>query len=213
VRDRDAVRAKRSPPRFKLPGKDQRKDLQSGRFVVTSFAHMSRQERKGTGLLRGNAKRSILTAVVAFALFLCVAVGATWIVSQYRQPTLTWWTPRSTSRCETSTTGIVVQITPDRIPIRPGWDFTIHPRPGFLLEAFLGMYWTSHGPNGPGEYVVQVPFWFLLLVPGLTAASVWRRRARIQSLGCCAACGYDLRATPERCPECGATTYSATCVT
>lgn len=66
-----------------------------------------------------------------------------------------------------------------------------------------GIHWatTSDAVN------VVVPAWSAALATGLLPA-VWithrireRRRRRI---GCCRACGYDLRATPDRCPECGA---------
>jgi hypothetical protein len=55
----------------------------------------------------------------------------------------------------------------------------------------------------------MVPSWFLALIFGLWPAVIgcrrlvrWRSMRRTAS-GHCPKCGYDLRATPDRCPECG----------
>jgi hypothetical protein len=56
-----------------------------------------------------------------------------------------------------------------------------------------------------------VPYWFptlvLALLPAARGTSLLRRHLRTRRrrrLGHCRRCGYDLRATPQRCPECGA---------
>ncbi|MDQ3623823.1 MAG: hypothetical protein M3463_15255 [Verrucomicrobiota bacterium] len=59
---------------------------------------------------------------------------------------------------------------------------------------------------------VIVPFWALPLatavLPALWLKRRWRQHRRAKG-GMCLACGYDLRHTPDRCPECGATPAAA----
>jgi hypothetical protein len=52
--------------------------------------------------------------------------------------------------------------------------------------------------------VISIPYWVLVATPlliGAAAAKLGSRRRH--AAGLCRKCGYDLRATPERCPECG----------
>jgi hypothetical protein len=61
-------------------------------------------------------------------------------------------------------------------------------------------------PDGCGWiYEASFPHWMLIPVSALVPALLVRRlhSAKRHALGACPACGYDLRATPDRCPECG----------
>jgi hypothetical protein len=69
------------------------------------------------------------------------------------------------------------------------------------------------GDGGWDHYFVylRIPFWFMFLATILLPAAALRRhinRRRHTIAGVCRKCGYDLRATPDRCPECGTSTVS-----
>ncbi|HWE93118.1 MAG TPA: hypothetical protein VG269_04025 [Tepidisphaeraceae bacterium] len=60
--------------------------------------------------------------------------------------------------------------------------------------------------TGAGEWHLTIPWWFITLLDSAIAglALAYRlRRKKLHGSGACRACGYDLRATPDRCPECG----------
>lgn len=75
------------------------------------------------------------------------------------------------------------------------------------IETFL-----THRPNHKSTSGIAVLLWILHLLFG-GIGSIWplvrligwrRRRQRLRrEIGLCLNCGYDLRASRERCPECG----------
>jgi hypothetical protein len=79
-------------------------------------------------------------------------------------------------------------------------------RYGFMWDRRVAM-------TGPGESAheyrsAMVPYWFLVLLTAIVPATWAGRRLgrrlrahRFSTRGLCPACGYDLRATPGRCPE------------
>ncbi|HSU68157.1 MAG TPA: hypothetical protein VLJ39_14865 [Tepidisphaeraceae bacterium] len=53
---------------------------------------------------------------------------------------------------------------------------------------------------------LSIPLWILLAVfatPSIFELALLARRRRRVNSSLCVACGYDLRASPDRCPECG----------
>jgi len=62
-----------------------------------------------------------------------------------------------------------------------------------------------------GGIFVNVPYWLTGVIgavpPLLLARNELRRRRKRH--GACLVCGYDLRATPDRCPECGTSPASS----
>ena len=59
--------------------------------------------------------------------------------------------------------------------------------------------------RGESQVSVTMPFWPLVMLFGSTLWLAWmplHRRRKRKKLGLCVKCGYDLRASKGRCPEC-----------
>jgi len=87
-----------------------------------------------------------------------------------------------------------------RTPSPNRWGFALHIG---HTRAVSGGGWRFGGRD---LWIVWTPYWFLVLI-FCALPAVWvfgfARRHRHRA-GFCRSCGYDLRASPDRCPECGA---------
>lgn len=88
------------------------------------------------------------------------------------------------------------------------WAMEVTPERPWHVRGFSG-WQTSWTPWLPCGYDVAfgIPLWMTSVLCG---AGLWltlrpaRRRRRRETRGLCRDCGYDLRGTARRCPECGA---------
>jgi hypothetical protein len=77
---------------------------------------------------------------------------------------------------------------------------------GRLGFAYDGRGRSNLDGSDEAQQAVAVPHWLWIVVAALIGARglvAWRRARQRSRSALCPGCGYDLRATPDRCPECG----------
>jgi hypothetical protein len=145
-------------------------------------------------------RRRLLNLLTLLSLLLCVAVAALGVRSYWADA------PDRLDLGSSSSSPFLVSSGGSL-----GWNYWSDGR--FTSSArdwdFLGFSCYRAGVGGQTLTEWRVPYWFLTTTAAiLPAARGWRwfrsmNRARRHL---CPACGYDLRATPGRCPECGEAT-------
>jgi hypothetical protein len=173
----------------------------------------------------------VFAIISGLSLVVCVGVGVLWIRS-YRVAESIYWVPDTRH-------GLWIVLDWGRLRVqydrqldtswftpRPGLRRTVGPAgrgyrgwermPGSdtwldwrEFRVVTGERWQAH------HIAVFVPCWFVSFVLAVLPAAWWlycrrvlRQRLRVQH-GLRRVCGYDLRATPQRCPECGTEVQSA----
>jgi hypothetical protein len=160
-------------------------------------------------------RRWLFNWVTVASSLLCLGSLGLWVRSYFVADIIGFAKPVANSgirvQAAYSIKGVVVVY---ELPPRPdGSGFRWSHTSASLMRAQNG-YWPFYlGTSRPSASVhlyVRFSYWLSAAVAGTLPLLRIRqiiqtnRRQRRTKRGYCASCGYDLRATPDRCPECGA---------
>jgi hypothetical protein len=150
--------------------------------------------------------RTILPLLVPLALSAALAAG--WVRSYRRYDAVGFWPSGRHDRpfgvlSDSGTLCLATSVEARPSSPRRRWDhFEAAPGRIALSPDVAGFVLRA---NSQG-FIIGLTYWAACVLATLPAASIWRtnrRRRRLKRAGHCPRCGYDLRATPDRCPECG----------
>ncbi len=165
-------------------------------------------------------RRWIFNSTAAISLLLCIAMIALWVRSYRRIDILDFYklSPRYDYRF-ISNVGIIEFDRSDfaeddngfsSYPISLGSETAekfIRDSTEVLWSFKIGPFVAGRTLNGTAvaeDILLDIPDWaivILLIIP--PALMQFHRRKRTPATGHCTLCGYDLRASPTRCPESG----------
>jgi hypothetical protein len=165
--------------------------------------------------------------VIALGLLLAMLFAGQWARAQFVHEWFRWLTPRAIvvpggQEPKIPATASVIELNGYGVALKR-FDCWTRSSETFGFEVLRGppgrLRWVEQplrlgrlGFNGSGGSVdnnpfIVLPYWAICLVgaaPIVVKVLLMRRRRRLADTLHCRACGYDLRATPQRCPECGA---------
>ena len=153
-------------------------------------------------------RRTLLNVLTLCSLLLCEAVVVLWVETRLRETVWSVWS----RPIYTANGGIEGRV--EVFWWRDGLSIQVGTNAGSAQVGTLRQGWRVPGVRVERRWGrtrgvdVEVSHWLLAcatgLLPSFRAVLLFVRRRRRPD-GHCRACGYDLRATPQRCPECGAT--------
>jgi hypothetical protein len=193
---------------------------------------IARVKRRPFNLLAraGQREDGALTALTAMSLMLCVATVVLWVRSYpardvvgFRCLTGRQWT---TSALGTNHGQCVISFfevpETERAAVERILREDLGPRGFFYVRGAptrgpdVQRWWNALGfaletgglitGLGASSTAVFLPMWLLVMItaaPPVARLLGHLRRQAARRQGCCSTCGYDLRASKERCPECG----------